>query len=48
MYADIQLHAGLVASWLHISSPREAGSLTHIFHDISFLLQGSKIIRLNL
>jgi hypothetical protein len=42
--------SGEAATGLHLSPPREAGPLTHgiMFHKDSFLLQGSKIIKLSL
>jgi hypothetical protein len=45
---DYMLGLGKVATRLHLPPPREAGPLTQImFYNNSFLLQGSKIIRLN-
>jgi hypothetical protein len=40
---------GQAATRIHLSSSREAGPLTHniMFHENSFLLQGSKIFKFN-
>jgi hypothetical protein len=42
--------SGQTVTGLHLSPPREAGPLTHsvVFHTNSFLLEGNKIIRINL
>jgi hypothetical protein len=48
---DVRLYAGLGAGGNRVrslTSQREAGPITYVaFQKISFLLQGSKIIRLN-
>jgi hypothetical protein len=42
--------SGQALTGLHLSPPRGAGPLTHnvVFHKNSFLLQRSKVIKLNL
>jgi hypothetical protein len=51
-YADVRLHAGLEVSGNRLTpfTPREPSIFTYniMFDKNSFLLQGSKIIRLNL